>query len=152
LTKGGGRLFKRYAGRSQEKTTARKLKVEELNSTVNRLSGMRTFEYTPKEQAVRLGDRNESRVNFTRVIIAKIPSIIGERSCVTDWDVPRVASAGLPKKFMLRPAGKKHRVTADTRHVSEGQFRKRARHCVGTNGHTSCVVPRIALRRNAHVT
>ncbi len=31
-------------------------------------------------------------------------------------------SASLPKKFMLRPAGKKHCVTADTKHAHRVKF------------------------------
>ncbi len=45
----------------------------------------------------------------------------------------------------------------DTLQPTQGTLtksRKRARHCVGTNGHTSCVVPRIALQsvRRAELT
>ena len=60
--------------------------VEAMKDAIDRYYAERNehFRIHPKEQGVRFGDMNGSRVNFTRVIIAKIPSIIGKRSCVTD--------------------------------------------------------------------
>lgn len=61
-----------------------------------------------------------------------------------------MAGASLPKKFVLRPAGKKTLRYGGYKARSPGQSRKRARHWVGTNGHSSCVVPRIAFTLDFH--
>jgi len=49
-----------------------------MRSTAITLNGTSTFEHTLKEQDTRSGDKSGSEVNFTRVIIVKIPSIVGE--------------------------------------------------------------------------
>ena len=67
--------------------------VEAAKDAIDRYyaGGTNTFEYARKEQGVRFGDKNGSRVNFTRVIIAKIPFIAGERPCETEH-YPRMTS------------------------------------------------------------
>jgi hypothetical protein len=49
-------------------------------STAITLNETNTFRHTLREQDTRFGDKSGSKVNFTRVIIAKIPFIIGERA------------------------------------------------------------------------
>ena len=60
------------------------LKQQRTRSTVITLNGTNTFMHTLKEQDTRSGDKSRSKVNFTKVIIAKIPFIVGER-LQSDW-------------------------------------------------------------------
>jgi len=60
------------------------LKQQRTRSTVITLNGTNTFRHTLKEQDTRSGDKSRSKVNFTKVIIAKIPFIVGER-LQSDW-------------------------------------------------------------------
>jgi hypothetical protein len=54
------------------------LKRQRTRSTAITLKGTNTFGLTLKEQGTRSGDKSGSEVNFTRVIIVKIPSFVGE--------------------------------------------------------------------------
>ena len=55
------------------------LKRQRTRSTGYYAEQTNTFRHTLREQGTRFGDKSGSKVNFTRVIIAKIPFIVGER-------------------------------------------------------------------------
>jgi hypothetical protein len=56
------------------------LKPQSTRSTAITLNETNTFRHTLREQSTRFGDKSGTKVNFTRVIIAKIPFIVGERA------------------------------------------------------------------------
>ena len=56
------------------------LKRKRTRSTAITLNETNTLRHTLREQGTRFGDKSGSKVNFTRVIIAKIPFIVGERA------------------------------------------------------------------------
>jgi len=61
-----------------------------MRSTAITLNGTNTFEHTLKEQGTRYGDKSGFKVNFTRVTIAKTPSIVGEGHIGSDEMRPGV--------------------------------------------------------------
>jgi hypothetical protein len=66
------------------------LKQQRVRSTAITLNGTNTFRHTLKERDARSGDKSGSKVNFTRVTIAKIPSIVGEGYVGNDEMCPGV--------------------------------------------------------------
>ena len=54
------------------------LKRQRTRSTAITPNETNTFRHTQREQGTRFGDKSGSKVNFTRVIIAKIRFIFGE--------------------------------------------------------------------------
>jgi len=54
--------------------------VEAAKDAIDRYYAERKRILSGREQGTRFGDKSGSKMNFTRVIIAKIPFIVGERA------------------------------------------------------------------------
>lgn len=74
---GNSRSVQRTIVSAPERCDYGSVEGQRRQSTVITLNGTSTFGHTPKEQGIRSGDKSGFRVNFTRVITAKIPFIAG---------------------------------------------------------------------------